>query len=164
MPVARASLKLRLRRAGLGDTERVADVWLRSREASVPAIPPAVHSEVEVRDWVANVVLPTKEVWVVDVGEPVAMMVLDDGWIDQIYVDPSWMGRGIGSALLDAAKARCPEGLDLWTFQANVDARRFYQRHGFVAAQMTDGDNEERAPDVRYRWEGTAPIGMVEPE
>ena len=164
MPGERAPSKLLLRRAGLGDADRVADVWLRSRKATVPAIPPAVHSDEEVRDWLANVVLPTKEVWVAEVGEPVAMMVLDDGWIDQLYVDPSWMGRGIGSALLDLAKARCPEGLDLWTFQTNLDARRFYERYGFVAAEMTDDDNEERSPDIRYRWAGTASIGMVQPE
>ena len=62
MPGERAPSKLLLRRAGLGDAERVADVWLRSRKATVPAIPPAVHSDEEVRDWLANVVLPTKDV------------------------------------------------------------------------------------------------------
>ncbi|MBA3264774.1 MAG: hypothetical protein H0T14_00160 [Nocardioidaceae bacterium] len=31
-------------------------------------------------------------------------------------------------------------------------ARRFYERLGFVAVQWTDGDNEERALDVRYEW------------
>ena len=61
-------------------------------------------------------------------------------------------GRGIGSALLDHAKARRPDGLDLWAFQSNTGARRFYERHGFVAVAETDGDNEEGAPDVRYRW------------
>ena len=40
----------------------------------------------------------------------------------------------------------------LWTFQSNHGARRFYERHGFVAVQHTDGDNEEGAPDVRYEW------------
>jgi hypothetical protein len=27
-----------------------------------------------------------------------------------------------------------------------------YERHGFVAIDTTDGQNEERAPDVHYRW------------
>jgi hypothetical protein len=41
----------------------------------------------------------------------------------------------------------------LWTFQTNTGARRFYERHGFVAVDETDGSaNEERAPDVRYAW------------
>ena len=37
-------------------------------------------------------------------------------------------------------------------FQKNEGARRFYERHGFTAVEWTDGDNEEGAPDVRYRW------------
>ena len=44
-------------------------------------------------------------------------------------------------------------GLQLWTFQVNEAARRFYERQGFVAAESTDGSgNEERSPDVRYTW------------
>jgi Uma2 family endonuclease len=42
--------------------------------------------------------------------------------------------------------------LRLWTFQRNAAARAFYQAHGFVAQRMTGGDNEEREPDVLYRW------------
>ena len=44
--------------------------------------------------------------------------------------------------------------LELRCFQANTRARRFYETHGFRAIRFTDGaDNEERTPDVRYRWE-----------
>jgi ribosomal protein S18 acetylase RimI-like enzyme len=51
------------------------------------------------------------------------------------------------------AKERNAEGLQLWTFQANEPAQRFYERHGFVDAERTDGaGNEERAPDIRYQW------------
>jgi hypothetical protein len=45
-----------------------------------------------------------------------------------------------------------PTGLKLWTFQSNLDARRFYEAHGFIATAMTTGNNEERAPDVCYEW------------
>jgi len=48
-------------------------------------------------------------------------------------------------------KCRHP-GLQLWTFQANREARRFYERHGFTAVEETDGTtNEERLPDMRYK-------------
>ena len=34
-----------------------------------------------------------------------------------------------------------------------ADARRFYERNGFVAEAFGDGTgNEERQPDVRYTW------------
>jgi GNAT superfamily N-acetyltransferase len=134
------------------DAIGVADVWLRSRYASVPAIPPPVHSDDDVRAYF-TVVLATREVWVVESEDQVvALLVLDGDWIDQLYVDPEWTGRGIGSQLIDIAKERYPSGLNLWTFQSNARARRFYERHGFSAREMTDGENEERAPDVRYQW------------
>jgi ribosomal protein S18 acetylase RimI-like enzyme len=80
-------------------------------------------------------------------------MVLGDGQLDQLYVDPSWQGRRIGHQLVELAKQRRPEGLALWTFQANGPAQRFYERHGFVAVERTDGHrNEEQEPDVRYVW------------
>ena len=46
----------------------------------------------------------------------------------------------------------CNCWLKLWTFEANVGARRFYESHGFVATRRTAGDNEEGAPDVCYEW------------
>jgi putative acetyltransferase len=45
--------------------------------------------------------------------------------------------------------------LDLWTFQANAQARRFYEHRGFRLVELTDGSaNEEETPDARYRWVG----------
>ena len=80
---------------------------------------------------------------------------LDDDWLDQLYVEPSVTGRGIGLALLDVAKRERPHGLWLWTFASNEGAQRFYERHGFAEVERTDGRrNEERAPDVLYAWSG----------
>jgi GNAT superfamily N-acetyltransferase len=141
------------RRARAEDARTIADVWLRSRYASVPAIPPPVHTDDEVRDWFASVLVSEREVWVIAPGEcPVALLVLEGEWINQLYVDPSWTGQGLGSMLVDLAKELHPGHLDLWTFQSNTPARRFYERHGFVAIDTTDGENEEHAPDVHYRW------------
>jgi len=147
------------RRAGPQDAAAVAATWLRSRHASVPAIPHPVHTDDEVTEWFATVVLPERETWVIDCdGAVVALLVLEPGWIDQLYVDPDCTRRGLGSRLLAVAKAASPGGLDLWTFRSNAGARRFYERHGFVAVATTDGDNEEGAPDVRYSWPGHADL------
>jgi GNAT superfamily N-acetyltransferase len=142
-----------VRRAVQRDAVGVADVWLRSRYASVPSIPPPAHTDDDVREWFATLVVPTRDVWVTQCDEAiVALLVLEAGWVDQLYVDPGFTGRGLGSQLLQVAKEQHPDGLELWTFQANHGARRFYERHGFVAVATTDGENEEGAPDVRYRW------------
>lgn len=157
-----------VRRATAADAEAVAGVWLRSFGSALPTVRGA-HSDDEVRSWIRDVVVPGRETWVATVDDAVAaMMVLDAGGgradstdtgavgvgeIDQLYVDPSKQGRGLGSRLVDLAKQRYPAGLGLWTFQINAAAQRFYERHAFVAVDRTDGSgNEEREPDIRYRW------------
>lgn len=73
--------------------------------------------------------------------------------LDHLYVHPSWQGRGVGAALLTGVMRALPRGFDLWTFQANVGARRFYERHGLECVELTEGAaNEEGVPDVRYVW------------
>lgn len=144
-----------IRAARSQDAPAAADVWLRSRHGSYPAIPAPVHSDEEVGAWFADVVLPRFETWVALESESVvAVMVLDGAdWLEQLYVDPQAAGRGIGSRLVELAKQRRPDGLQLWTFESNECARRFYERHGFRPVERTDGiGNEEHAPDLRYLW------------
>jgi GNAT superfamily N-acetyltransferase len=142
-----------LRRATAADAGAVADVWLRSYAAALPAVRRA-HTDDEVRAWFRDVVVAERETWVVEAaGTVVGLMVLGPGEIDQLYLDPDWRGRGLGDRLVELAKQLFPSGLSLWTFQVNEAAGRFYERHGFVAVERTDGaGNEEREPDVRYVW------------
>jgi GNAT superfamily N-acetyltransferase len=142
-----------LRRATQEEAGTVADLWLRSRKHSFPANPAGIHDDDDVRNYFATVVLPEQEVWVLERdGVIVALMTLSEGWVEHLHVEPGLTGGGLGSRLIEHAKRRQPAGLDLWTFQSNTGARRFYERHGFSAVEMTDGDNEEQAPDVRFRW------------
>jgi GNAT superfamily N-acetyltransferase len=142
-----------LRRAEPADAAPVADVYLASIHATYDF--PLAHSDDEVRGWVAGHLVPAEETWVAEAGgQVVAMMALDAAGIDQLYVLPDWIGRGVGSRFVALAKERRPDGLELYTFQVNDRARRFYERHGFVAAAFGDGSgNEEGQPDVLYRWQ-----------
>jgi GNAT superfamily N-acetyltransferase len=150
-----------IRRGEPADAPVAAEVWLRSRKASVPAIPAPVHDDDEVRAYFAGHVVSNCELWLAEEGGAVVgILVLGGEWVDQLYVDPSRWGRGFGSALLDVAKRERPGGLRLWTFAGNAGARRFYERHGFVEAARTDGDNEEGAPDVLYVYAGGVRAGQ----
>jgi GNAT superfamily N-acetyltransferase len=145
-----------IRRGGRGDARAAADLYLRARAAALRAgsIPQGVHDDEDVRAHFAAHVVADCELWVAeDDGAIAGILVLDGDFVDQLYVEPGLTGRGIGAALLAVAKRERPGGLQLWTFQSNAGAQRFYERHGFVAMRRTDGrDNEERAPDVLYAY------------
>ena len=49
--------------------------------------------------------------------------------------------------------ARRGDRLELWTFQANHGALRFYVREGFTEGQRTDCANDEGLADVNLVWE-----------
>ena len=144
-----------IRPVRVADSDGAADVYLRSRHSAVPAIPRLIHDDHEVHVWFHDVLLRDSEVWVATDPANVVLgvMALTPGWLDQLYIDPPASGRGVGRRLLQTAKQRNPSGLRLWTFETNVWARRFYERHGFVEEERTDGSgNEERAPDIRLLW------------
>ena len=76
-----------------------------------------------------------------------------EDWLDQLYCRRGHTGKGIGLQLLNFAKSMAPKGLQLWTFQVNAGAQRFYAREGFVEVELTEGqNNEEKQPDVRMVW------------
>jgi GNAT superfamily N-acetyltransferase len=141
-----------MRLARRDDAAAVAEIWLASFKATYP-FPPA-HSDDEVRTWVADVLLRRTETWIAEDGdEVIGFMSLGDRSIEQLYLMPGRTGCGVGSRLVRLAQERRPGGLELWTFQANEAARRFYAIHGFRPVELTDGaGNEERQPDVRYVW------------
>ena len=144
---------LELRRATPADAAEIADLFLASFKATYHFS--LAHSDDEVRRWITDVLLPSDEVWVAVArdGTVVGLMALTSDMLDQLYVAPGWSGQGIGSRLVDLAKERRPAGFDLYTFQVNHRARRFYERQGFVEVSLGDGTgNEEGQPDVRYAW------------
>ena len=152
-------VRAKIRRASAQDASAVAEVFIASRRAAATYLPNTVHSEDEDRRFVRDILIASMETWVAtDIdGRVTALLALRPGWIDQLYVHPEFANHGIGSMLVDHAKDRQRHGLQLWTFASNLGAQRFYERHGFVEAERTDGaDNEERAPDIRYVWNPTA--------
>jgi GNAT superfamily N-acetyltransferase len=135
------------------DAAAIAALFTASRRAAMPWLP-ELHSAEDVRGYVAGHVLERCEVLVTrDDRDVLGFLALDGDEVDHLYIRPDAQRRGLGSALLDAAKGRRPAGLELWAFQRNAPALAFYARHGFTELYRTDGrDNEEREPDVRLGW------------
>ena len=80
------------------------------------------------------------------------------GFIHALYLRPHAQGKGLGKALLDAAKDARPNGFELTVFEPNVDALRFYIREGLVEVpEGRNDDTEEGVPTLLMRWQGAAP-------
>ena len=151
-----------IRRANPSDAPRVAEVYLASRRAFL-ADAPLAHSEAEVRLWVKDVLVASDAVTVaIDdcsggalVGFLATSRDRECGWIEQLYIHPSAVGRGFGHQLIVWAKGELGPPVRLYTFQFYSRSRRFYEREGFEAVAFGDGSqNEERCPDVLYQWQG----------
>ena len=115
---------------------------------------PTLHTPDEDLAFIRETVLPLQRVTVAEAnGGIVGFVAVHGEWVEQLYLEPAWTGRGIGSRLLEQATSGLTE-VKLHCFQANSGARRFYERHGFTAAKFGDGSgNEERLPDIQYlKW------------
>jgi len=147
------TVRFRCRAATAADADAIAAVFVPSFR--LLSFLPILHTPEEDREFVEDVVLRTCEVTVAeDDGRILSFLARDGEQIRLLHTHPASIGQGAGSLLLEAAQACGVAALELWCFQANARARRFYEAHGFLAVEFTDGaDNEEKMPDVRYRWQ-----------
>lgn len=76
--------------------------------------------------------------------------------LDELYVRPDLRSHGIGAAMIDVLVRTCrARGVDLIEInvdEADVDAQRFYERHGFTGIEPDTGDrafyyHQELAPE-----------------
>ena len=140
-----------IRRATAQDVEQIVDVFERSF-ATLDFLP-KLHTHEENLAFLGGVV-DRQDVWVAERdGRVAGFLALDGDDGTFFYVDPEAHGEGIGTALFEHAQRERPQGFSFWAFQDNVKARHFYEKRGCVAVEFTDGaGNEEKTPDVRYRW------------
>jgi GNAT superfamily N-acetyltransferase len=140
-----------LRRAGPEDVDAIAGLFERS--FGTLTFLPMLHTADEHRAFFGRQVAEHEVTVAERGGAIVGFAVVAANRLDHLYVEPDAIGSGVGHALFADVAARRPDGFELWVFQQNERARRFYERHGCRAVELTDGrGNEERTPDVRYEW------------
>jgi ribosomal protein S18 acetylase RimI-like enzyme len=125
----------------------------RESGALIPGYEMTRHTPAEDLAFHRDRVLAEDAVWgAFHRGDLLGFIALLPGWIDHLYIRPEVLRRGIGTKLLAFAQ-HAQDELRLYTFQSNARARAFYEHHGFVIEELTDGErNEEKMPDITYRW------------
>lgn len=99
-----------------------------------------------VRGWAAALEYAGKDVWVADAGKPVGYAVLlverDHAELDELWVEPEWIGRGVGSDLFRFLVARATSlGATRLEWEADPNAVGFYERMG--ARRLRDSPPSE---------------------
>ena len=81
-------------------------------------------------------------VW--DDGVVKGFILVQDGEVKKLFVEPVLQGQGIGTRLLEYAVEHL-SAKTLWALNKNTGAIRFYQRHGFRLtdeSRLEDGTSE----------------------
>jgi len=144
---------IEIRQAVNADADAIADVF--SPSLRLLTFLPELHTPDEDRWFIANIIMNECDVTLAErEGLVISFLARQREEISLLHTHPDHIGKGAGSLLVNAAKSHGPPILELWCFQANMRARKFYERHGFLPVEFTDGArNEEKMPDVRYRWQ-----------
>lgn len=146
-----ASFRLAPRRAE--DMAPLVDLWVQSWQAIMPQIDFEAR-----RDWFRDYVEALEKHGAVTICgfdaaarlAGFALVVPQQGHLEQIAVAPRHFGSGLAAVLLAEAKSLCPGGLTLDVNADNSRALRFYEREGFK--KISAGKNSiSKLPTWRLR-------------
>ena len=148
-----------VRRARTDESDAAAGVISASRAASVPAIPPEVHSNTQVRKWFEEVVMRQMEVWVAESqAEHILMgvMALRGNRVEQLYVLPGRTGQGIGPSSWPLPKVGAR--------QASNSGRssRTWEPEGSTSARVSLRSRRRMVPGTRSELQMCVIGGILE--
>lgn len=133
------------------DLDEVAALWYRTWTHTFPHLKHPQPFEQWKSRFQTNYTNQT-QVWVAEAsGQIVGFVVVSHSDRAQIFVDINTQRNGVGTGLLNQAKRVSLGGLRLAMLQQNVQARQFYEKHGFVAGAI--GVNPINGqPNIEYHW------------
>lgn len=85
-------------------------------------------------------------------GAPCGLLTIDPraGLLDQLCIAPEAQGQGLAARLVREAKGRSPKPITLDVNDANIKARRLYEREGFRAIET--GVSAAGLPTTKMQW------------
>lgn len=122
------------------DIDAVIALWRRSSDLAHPFLTPAFQDRVQ--DMLRGIFAAgTAEVSVAqDDGRVVGFIAMIGDQIAGLFVDPAFLGKGHGRALVEVAKTG-RETLTVEVFAANGIGRAFYDRAGFSKSSESIHDD-----------------------
>ncbi|MCL6262588.1 acetyltransferase [Craterilacuibacter sp. RT1T] len=121
---------------------RVVEIWRRAVDATHDFLSPEDRQAI---DELVCAFLPKATLWLaVDVHDyPLAFMLIDDGHMEALFVDPAYRGLGVGRALVGHALHLCP-ALTTDVNEQNTQAVGFYLKMGFRLTGRSALDGQGR--------------------
>jgi GNAT superfamily N-acetyltransferase len=131
----------------------------RLREIAVDAKAHWGYDRGQVEEWAQGgdfdpESLRAREVYVAEAdGEPIGWASLiprgEVGWLEDLWIDPSWIGRGVGRLLFEHVADRARSlGARRLEWEAEPNATGFYERMGATYVRDSDVTEWGRVLDV----------------
>ena len=121
---------------------RIIEIWRGAVDATHYFLTP--EDRIAIDEMVCGF-LPYAPLWLaVDENDyPLAFMLIDDGHMEALFVDPAWRGSGIGAALVQHGLTLHPQ-MTTDVNEQNDQAVRFYERMGFRQTGRSPIDGQGR--------------------
>lgn len=131
------------------DEDTVA-MWRESKERALGQ--KEIHPFDDHVFFLNNILSKDNKIYIaVDNNKVVGIVAFNDYELNQLYIHVDYQGIGLGKRLLDLAKENSKGRLELYTFEVNHKAQRFYENNGFVIIGR-GFENEENLDDIKYEW------------
>jgi putative acetyltransferase len=146
------SLPFVLRPYRVGDEDAAIELWRRTWQQAYPSIDFTARVAWWRERW-RNELVPAASIVVAEQADALIGFVTIDnqGYLDQLVVDPEQWGSPLADALVDEATRLSPDGVTLLVNEDNARAIRFYQRNGFAHAGKDVNPTSGR-PVLRMQW------------
>ena len=124
------------------DGERIMEIWRRSVDATHDFLLPQDRKDIEAE--LAAFLPQTPLFLAVDTDDrAVGFMLLDDGHMEALFVEPDHRGSGVGRTLVEHALKLYPE-LTTDVNEQNEQAIGFYERLNFRRTGRSESDSQGR--------------------
>ncbi|MBF5005865.1 acetyltransferase [Diaphorobacter caeni] len=124
------------------DGERAVEIWRRAVDATHHFL---TETDRQAIDAMVSDFLPQAPLWLaVDSSNcPLAFMLVDNGHMEALFVDPEHSGKGIGAALIRHGLSLHPS-MTTDVNEQNTQAVGFYERMGFQRTGRSPLDGQGR--------------------